>query len=98
MLQKITALLIVLLLAGCVSTGYQGITVARQDTALSETARQGTSFQVIAEHIPPFIGPIIVSNFSVALAERGLQPVSSGADLIATLRFESEDLVQQGSG
>ena len=38
-----------------------------------------------------FLGPLIVSNFSVALANRGLQPVNEGGDLVAVLTYEQVD-------
>ena len=50
------------------------------------------SFEVRAEHLPAFLGPIVVSNFSVALAERGLQPVMEDGDAIVSLRYVQEDL------
>jgi hypothetical protein len=50
------------------------------------------SFQIKTENIPVFLGPIIVSNFSVALAEKGFQPVINSADAVITLRYEQDNI------
>ncbi len=87
------ALLSFLLLSGC-ATNYLGISVSPGEQA---RALKVTSFEVQTEKLPAFLGPILVSNFSVALAERGLQPVASDGDAVVTLRYVQEDLtIEQG--
>jgi len=50
------------------------------------------TFSVTPKNIPAFLGPIIVSNFIVALAGHDLQPVSEDADLHVELRYEQLNL------
>ena len=71
-------------LSACVSSS-RGIDVTAAEGFAPSTLK---SFHVIADQIPAFLGPIIVSNFSVAMAEQGMQPVSEGGDAVATLRLE----------
>jgi hypothetical protein len=52
------------------------------------------SFAVSAVDIPAFLGPLMVSNFSVALAARGLQPVMEDADLDVVLKYVQTNLIQ----
>ena len=99
MLKKVMLLTGLLILAACTTPAYQGITVTSPSAGstspgLAEQLATGTirSFEVSAQQIPAFLGPIIVSNFSVALAERGLQPVSSDGDLVVSLRYEQSDI------
>ena len=87
MIQKL-AILALLLLSGCTNS-YLGISVSPGDGG---TVAPFESFEVQAEGLPAFLGPILVSNFSVAMAERGLQPVLSGGDAIARLRYVQEEL------
>ncbi len=56
--------------------------------------RSYETFDVTAVDIPAFLGPLMVSNFSVAFAGRGMQPVSDGGDLNVILRFEQVDLAR----
>jgi hypothetical protein len=51
-----------------------------------------TTFHVLSEKIPAFLGPVVVSNFNVALASYGMQPVEREGDLAVTLNFEYTDL------
>ena len=53
------------------------------------------TFTVVPENIPAFLGPLMVSNLSVAFAGKGLQPVMEDADLAITLSYEQIDLNQQ---
>jgi hypothetical protein len=55
------------------------------------------TFTVVPENIPVFLGPLMVSNLSVAFAGKGLQPVMEDADLAITLRFEQIDLTQENA-
>lgn len=77
-----------LLLSGC-ATSYLGISVSPGQQA---SAVKVTTFEVQPDKLPAFLGPILVSNFSVALAERGLQPVASDGDAVVFLRYVQEDL------
>jgi hypothetical protein len=77
-----------LLVAGC-ATDH-----ARIDTATTTccSSPQYKTFFVKAESIPAFLGPLMVSNFSVAFANIGMQPVEEDADLNVVLRYEQQDL------
>ena len=55
------------------------------------------SFTVSAVDIPAFLGPLMVSNFSVALATRGLQPVMEDADLDVVLKYVQTNLNQDNA-
>lgn len=53
------------------------------------------SFTITTADMPAFLGPIMVSNFSVALASHGLQPVdeqAGPAELAVVIRYEQENL------
>lgn len=90
-MRSIIPILLFILVAGCASTPGQIDTAVDQCCAASAYE----TVEVRAENIPAFLGPLMVSNFSVAMANRGLQPVVSGADLIAVLRYEQIDLGEQ---
>ena len=92
--MRMLAVAVSVLLSGCASNSI----VSYVDVCCPEAAY--TTFSVEAKNIPAFLGPIMVSNFSVALAARGLQPVESDADLLVRLSFEQEDLTapRPGSG
>lgn len=81
-------LFVALLIGGCAADR------SRIDTAVVECCAAETyrTFTVEAENIPPFLGPLMVSNFSVAFAQRGMQPVQEDGDLLAILRYEQIDL------
>jgi hypothetical protein len=49
---------------------------------------------VVAEEIPVFLGPLMASNFSVALSHHGLQPVARDPDLVVALRYVQNNLKQ----
>ncbi len=49
-------------------------------------------FLVTTQDLPVFLGPIVVSNFSVAMAERGLQPKTDDAGLNVLLSYIQQDL------
>lgn len=76
------------LLAGCNADN------TRIDTAVTQCCEDAEyeTFHVIAEDIPAFLGPLMVSNFSVAFANAGMQPVLENGDLEVTLRYEQTDL------
>ena len=73
-----------LILSGCAAS-FDGISVGKGRGSVQEDFR---TFEVRAVGLPAFLGPIIVSNFSVALAEKGLQPVSRDGDALVTVRYE----------
>ncbi len=77
-----------LFLVGCSSAPIDGAVTFTKKTATY------TSFSVTTENIPAFLGPIITSNFDVAMASKGLQPTdhSGNPDLNITLRYEQIDL------
>ncbi len=84
----VRTLFLILALSGC-TTHYLGISVTEGDGG-DVTGLE--TFEVDAEDLPAFLGPVLVSNFSVALAERGLQPVMENGQAVITLRYEQEDL------
>ena len=87
-LAILSMLLPLLMLSGC-ATNYLGISVTQPESASQPVFE---SFEVYAEELPAFLGPILVSNFSVAMAERGLQPVVKDGDAVVTLRYVQETL------
>jgi len=70
------------------------------DSEVTSNKVAGTysSFSVTTENIPAFLGPIITSNFDVAMAARGLQPTdeTNNPDLNVHLRFQQIDLDRGG--
>ncbi len=79
---------VILVAAGC-GTTYSGIGATVLECCPEQSYE---TFKVDTRDIPAFLGPLMVSNFSVAFAAHGLQPVTGPADLNVLLRFESEDL------
>ncbi|MEX2365157.1 MAG: hypothetical protein WD601_01030 [Pseudohongiellaceae bacterium] len=67
---------------------------SRIDTAVTHCCGDGgqKTFTVHAEDIPAFLGPLMVSNFSVAFANLGMQPVQEDGDLEVELRYEQDNL------
>lgn len=88
--MRIMMLLAVAMLGAC-AANYGGITTTKL-TGEPNGVSAYSSFRVEAVDLPAFLGPVIVSNFSVAMAERGYQPVSSGGDMVATVRYIQENL------
>lgn len=86
----LTCLTFICVLSACHSS-------SRIDTAVTRccTTVEYTTFSVAVENVPAFLGPLMVSNFSVAFANRGMQPVESGADLLVTLRYEQSNLSRE---
>ena len=90
-MSKYFCVVAVLILAGCTSVN-RGITIG----AGGESSLAGVrTFEVKAVNMPAFLGPIVASNFSVAMAERGFQPVGENGDAIVILKFEQEDIDQE---
>lgn len=88
-MRVFTLLVTFLLLVSCASD--------RIDTAVNQCCVDDKyeTFTVRSENIPAFLGPLMVSNFSVAMANQGLQPVTDNGDLVATLRYEQDTLSEQ---
>jgi hypothetical protein len=89
--KRAVLLAFLLVLNGC-ATGLSGI--GSNVTECCADADDVT-FTIAPVNIPAFLGPLMVSNLSVAFAGKGLQPVMEDADLAITLRFEQIDLTQQ---
>lgn len=73
---------------GCANR-FNGIGTSMTSCCATE---EYATFAVQPVDLPAFLGAIVVSNFSVALAERGVQPVMGEADLKVILRYEQENL------
>lgn len=86
MRNLLISLFATLFLAGCMSD--------RIDTAVTHCCAKGDykTFTVQVEDIPAFIGPLMVSNFRVAFANAGVEPVMDHGDLNVVLRFEQIDI------
>lgn len=54
-------------------------TTSRIDTTVTRccSTNEYTTFAVKSENIPAFLGPLMLSNFSVAFANKGMQPVTA---------------------
>lgn len=90
-MSKYFCMVVILILAGC-ATVNRGITVG----AGGESSLAGVrTFEVEAVNMPAFLGPIIVSNFSVAMAELGFQPVGENGDAIVILKYVQDDIGQE---
>ena len=73
-------------------------TTARQiDVLPSVTPLPPTfsTFEMDPESLPAFLGPVLISNFAVALAEHGYEPVVNNGDVVITLRLHQEQLGQE---
>ena len=94
MIKRTICVFLILLLGGC-ATDYLGISVTHGDPAAALPFR---TFHVVTEDMPAFLGPIVVSNFSVAMAERGIQPVPEDGEAEVTLRLVQETRDSSDSG
>lgn len=83
---RILIVSLLLVVTGC-ATSYLGISVTHGQPENSLPFR---TFHVVTEDMPAFLGPIVVSNFSVAMAERGVQPVPEDGEAEVTLRLVQE--------
>lgn len=81
-------LLLILFIAGCASNPAHIDTGV--DTCCSSAAYK--SFDVQVKDVPAFLGPVMVSNFSVAFANKGMQPVQSTGDLHVILSYQQIDI------
>ncbi len=84
-------LFVLLLVLSACASNHNGISATGMAAVSGETGGY-QSFHVVAKDLPVFLGPVIVSNFSVAMAERGYQPVSSGGEIEATVFYEQDNL------
>ena len=75
---------------------FTGCATAPIDSEVTSTNKVATydSFSLTTENIPAFLGPIITSNFSVAMAGKGLQPTTpkDKPDLNIVLKYQQVDL------
>ena len=92
MLKRYLLIVVLLMSAGCASN-YLGISVTHGD---AKNALPFRTFHTVTEDMPAFLGPIVVSNFSVAMAERGIQPVVEGGEAEVTLRLEQRSQTPSG--
>ena len=92
-MKKIGILFAISLLSACASNP-SGIGT---NVTLCCADKAHQSFSVSAVDIPAFLGPLLVSNFSVALAARGLQPVEDDADLDVVLKYVQTNLIQDNA-
>lgn len=91
-LNYLLSLAMLALLGGC------AIDNSRIDTAVTHCCDTGPvprTFTVAADEIPAFLGPLMISNFSVAFANIGMQPVERDPDLVVTLRYEQTNLAPE---
>ncbi len=84
----LSLLLAAMLLSACATNN------SRIDTAVTSCCADSSSrtFSVHAVNVPAFLGPLMVSNFSVAFANLGYQPMESGGELDVELRYEQSNL------
>lgn len=87
---RLLSVVFVLVLAGCASSPAT-ISAVQEDCCADVSAATYRNFHIEAQDIPAFLGPIIVSNFSVAMAQKGYQPESNPpSDLTIKLTFTKE--------
>jgi hypothetical protein len=87
---RLLLLATVLVLSGCISSPGT-ISAVQEECCGDVPINTYQNFLIDAQHIPAFLGPIIVSNFSVAMAQKGYQPESAApSDLTIVLRFSKE--------
>jgi hypothetical protein len=55
------------------------------------------TYEINPELLPAFLGPVLVSNFAVALAEKGYEPVVDRGDAVVTLRLVQEQIGKDAS-
>ena len=90
---RFLSLLTVLVLSGCASSPATISAVQEECCGSTSVAAEANyqNFLIEAQDIPAFLGPIIVSNFSVAMAQKGYQPESTKpSDLTVNLTFTKE--------
>ena len=80
-----------LLAAGC-KTQNHGIGVTEPDPNALEAMQAYSTFELEVIDVPAFLGPVVASNFSVAMAEVGMMPVNAQADTKVILRFVNEPI------
>lgn len=87
-MRIITALFLTSLLSAC------AVDQSRIDTTVTHCCgdTEQKTFTVEAVEMPAFLGPLMVSNFSVAFANLGMQPVDADGELAVVLGFEQTNL------
>jgi len=81
------------ILAAC-STNSSGIGASVIVCCDKVSAGKYTSFDVEAVGMPAFLSPLMLSNFSVAFANHGLQPMPADGDLHVLLRYHQSNLLE----
>ena len=94
-MQKILGLIFLCSVVSSCATGSSGIGVAVVDCCEAVPTGKCSTFEVKAINLPAFLGPLMVSNFSVAFANNGLQPMVGEADLHVELIYEQEDMINE---
>jgi len=82
--RSILSACLILLVTAC-ATDRARIDIATTTCCASPDYK---TFTVTAQDIPAFLGPLMMSNFTVAFAAIGMQPVTSDGDVNVILRFE----------
>ncbi|MCB1647225.1 MAG: hypothetical protein KDI36_17315 [Pseudomonadales bacterium] len=88
-MKNILTILMLSLLAASCTTSPSGIGT-HVNTCCPSASYE--SFTVTTTDIPAFLGPLMQSNFSVAFANHGLQPVTEEGDLAVELKYVQENL------
>ena len=93
-LWRLTVLCSILffMLAAC-TTNTSGIGAAVIECCDKVPAGKYISFDVEAVDMPAFLSPLMVSNFSVAFANHGLQPMATAGDLHVQLKYDQSNLL-----
>ncbi len=91
--EGITALGLLLFLFACASQS-SGI---GSSVTICCLEKAGQSFEVKTKDMPVFLRPLMVNNFSVAMANKGFQPVDADADLRVVLYYEQIDLTNNSA-
>lgn len=91
-LNYLLSLTMLVLLGGCATDNSRIDTIV---TRCCDTGSIPRTFTVTARDIPAFLGPLMVSNFSVAFANIGMQPVEQDPELLVTLRYEQINLAAE---
>lgn|GEM_PF-876971 len=87
MLRLLSLMTFLAALSGCISSPGT-ISAVQEECCADIPVGTYQNFLIDAQDIPAFLGPIIVSNFNVAMAQKGYQPKSAApSDLTVVLRF-----------
>lgn len=86
--------IVAVLFSGCASWENTERVDYGVEYCCTETA--ATRFKVEAIDIPAFLGPVMVSSFNVAMAERGFLPDVTNPQLLVKLRYIQVDVEVAG--